>query len=144
MDIRKLTETYAVSPQIEVPDIDALSAEGFTTVICNRPDPEVGPSSQAEAIRQAVEAAGLTFVENPIPPGAWEPAIVARQAEALAEAAGPVLAYCASGTRSTIVWMLGAAAETEADALLSAALDQGYDLRKFRPQLEALHAQGRG
>lgn len=142
MEIRRLTETYAVSPQIEASDIPELKAAGFTTVICNRPDPEVSPSLQARAISDAVKAAGMEFVEIPVLPGGWEEEVVAQQAAALDRADGPVLAYCASGTRSTIVWMFGAAATTAPDALLSAARAQGYELEAMRPQLDRVHAQG--
>jgi uncharacterized protein (TIGR01244 family) len=139
MDIRRLTDDYAVSPQIAAADAEALREAGFSTVICNRPDDEVPPGMQADAIRAAVEAAGLKFVDNPITHGAMGPGEVEAQRRTIAEAEGPVLAYCASGTRSTVVWMLGAAPETAPDALLSAAREHGYQLDMLRPQLDALH-----
>jgi uncharacterized protein (TIGR01244 family) len=55
-------DDYAVSPQITPEDARAIGEAGFTTVICNRPDSEIGPDQQAEAVRRAVEAAGLRFV----------------------------------------------------------------------------------
>ena len=55
MDIRQITPRYSVSPQISVEDVPAIKAAGITTVICNRPDAEVPPSHQAEALRKAVE-----------------------------------------------------------------------------------------
>mgnify|MGYP006276961637 CR=1 FL=1 len=142
MEIRSLTDRYAVSPQVAADDMAALREAGFDTVICNRPDEEVPPGMQADAIRAAAEAAGLTFVDNPVTHGAMGPDTVERQRRAIEEAGGPVLAYCASGTRSTVVWMLGAAPETAPDALLSAARAQGYALDMLRPQLDALHRGG--
>ncbi len=38
MEIRALTPTYAVSPQIEATDLPAIKAAGYTTIIDNRPD----------------------------------------------------------------------------------------------------------
>ena len=61
MDPRTLTPRYSVSPQISVEDIPAIAEAGFTAVICNRPDSEVPPSHQADAIGAAVRAAGLDF-----------------------------------------------------------------------------------
>jgi len=139
MDIRPLTERYAVSPQIAPEDMPALRAAGYAAVICNRPDEEVPPELGSAAMREAAEAAGLAFATIPVMHGALGPDTVAAQRRAIAEADGPVLAYCASGTRSTIVWMLGAAPETVPDALLQAAQAQGYALQMLRPQLEALH-----
>jgi uncharacterized protein (TIGR01244 family) len=139
MEIRPLTERYAVSPQIAAEDVAAAKAAGYAAIVCNRPDDEVPPDLQSATIRAAAEAAGLDFVDNPVTHGGMAPETVERQRRAIAEAPGPVLAYCASGTRSTVVWMLGAAPETAPDALLSAARSQGYGLDMLRPQLEALH-----
>jgi uncharacterized protein (TIGR01244 family) len=141
MDIREITPAYSVSPQIAPEDIPVIAAAGFTTVLCNRPDGEVPPGLQADDLRAAAEAAGLTFVVNPVVHTAMTEAVVARQRDTIAEG-GRTLAYCASGTRSTVVWMLGAAATTAPDALLAAALRAGYQLEGLRPQLEALHARG--
>lgn len=35
MDIRDITPTYSVTPQIEPADLPDIAAAGFTTVICN-------------------------------------------------------------------------------------------------------------
>ncbi|MEM6741167.1 MAG: TIGR01244 family sulfur transferase [Pseudomonadota bacterium] len=140
MHIRPLTERYAVSPQISAEDIAAAQAAGYTTILCNRPDAEVSPDLQAAEVRTAAEAVGMHFVENPIAHGGMDADMVALQAKTIAEAPGPVLAYCASGTRSTVIWLFGAAAETDPDTLLAAAAKQGYALDTLRPQLEAIHA----
>ena len=66
MDIRQITPTYFVSPQISAEDVAQLPSLGFTCVICNRPDTEIPPSHHADAIKDAVEAAGMTFVVNPL------------------------------------------------------------------------------
>ena len=41
MDIREITPRYYVAPQIDAKDLSELKAQGFTCVICNRPDEEV-------------------------------------------------------------------------------------------------------
>ncbi|MCW8842420.1 MAG: TIGR01244 family sulfur transferase [Rhodobacteraceae bacterium] len=137
MDVRKLTETYAVAPQITVDDIPALAKAGFTHVICNRPDDEVTPDFQADALRAATEAAGLTFVYNPVSGTGMTPENVAAQAETLAIENATVLAYCRSGTRSAFVWGLANATTLSPDTILSAAAAAGYDLSSLLPYLEA-------
>lgn len=139
MDIRSLTPDYAVSPQISPEDMAAIRAAGFHTLICNRPDAEVPPDLAAAAMRPAAEAAGLVFVENPMGPPGLTQDMVDTQARAIADAAGPVLAYCASGTRSVLVWMVGAAPTTPADQLVEAAERAGYALRGHAPALAALY-----
>ncbi|MFW8634211.1 TIGR01244 family sulfur transferase [Cribrihabitans pelagius] len=142
MDARVLTPRYSVSPQISAEDLPAIAAAGYTTVICNRPDEEVPPSHQAEAIRAAAEAAGLHFEVLPLTHQTMTPDNVARQ-RALAEASeGPVLAYCASGTRSSVVWALGQAREMETDEILAKTAAAGYQLDGLRPALESLSAAG--
>jgi uncharacterized protein (TIGR01244 family) len=135
MDIRSLTPTYAVSPQIAPEDIAAIKAAGFTRIICNRPDGEIPPAVQAAAMRKLVEAAGLEFVENPVLPGDFSAATVDRQTAAIAGAKGPVFAYCASGNRSSVVWALGNAGKVSADELIAAGARWGYNLEPFRPRL---------
>jgi uncharacterized protein (TIGR01244 family) len=143
MDIRPLSASYAVTPQITPEDVPAIAAAGFTTVVCNRPDGENPAELSAETLRAAVEAAGLTYVENPFNAMTLGPEHVEAQRQVLDEATGPVLAYCASGNRSSVVWALAEAGRQPADALIGAAARHGYQLEGLRPQIEALAAQRR-
>ena len=133
MDIRAITPTYAVSPQIALEDLPAIKAAGFDTVICNRPDAEVPPDQQAAALQAAVEAAGMTFVVNPVTHQGLDDAMVTLQSDAASH--GKTLAYCASGTRSTIVWALGQAGHQAPDAIIAAASVAGYDIAGLRSRL---------
>ena len=141
MDIRTITPAYAVSPQIAPEDMAAIKAAGFTTVIDNRPDGEIPPDWHTEPMRRAAEAAGLAFVVNPVIGGMLTMDNVKAQAEAIAAAPGPVLAYCASGNRSSIVWALAHAGRLPVDDLIGLPARHGYMLESFRPQLEALAAR---
>ena len=134
MEIRHLTDSYAVSPQITPEDVAALKAAGFVRIICNRPDGEIPPALQAAQMRKAVEAAGLEFVENQIVPGNFAPEIIATQARAL-DAPGPVFAYCASGNRSSVVWAMSQAGKVPAGTLISTAARWGYNLEPYRDRL---------
>jgi uncharacterized protein (TIGR01244 family) len=138
MDIRPLTDRYAVSPQIDPQDAAAIKAAGYTTVICNRPDAEVPGMLQAAAMRTALEAEGLRFVVNPIDGRGMGIETVEAQAALLAEADGPVLAYCASGTRSAFVWAFAQAGQMPTDEIIAAGMAQGYPLAGLRGQIEAL------
>lgn len=138
MDIRRLTESYAVSPQIDPADLPAIAAAGFTTIIANRPDAENPAPLQIAAMRAAAEAAGLEFVENPVIGGALTMANVEAQGQAIAQASGPVLAYCASGNRSSIVWALSQAGSRPTDELIGIPARFGYQLEGLRAQIEAL------
>ena len=134
MDIRHLTDAYAVSPQIAPEDLAAIKAAGFVRVICNRPDGEIPPALQSAEMRKAAEALGLEFVDNQIVPGDFSPAIIEMQARAL-DASGPVFAYCASGNRSSVVWALTQAGKASADDLIGTAAKWGYNLEPIRARL---------
>jgi uncharacterized protein (TIGR01244 family) len=136
MDIRPITPTYAVSPQIEPEDVPDIVAAGFRRVVCNRPDAEVPIELSSEALRIAVEAAGLEFVDNPVTHPTMTAERVAAQREAI-DAEGPTLAYCQSGTRSSVLWSLAQAGRMPTDEILAATGRAGYDLSPLRPRLDS-------
>ena len=140
MDIRALTPTYAVSPQIEPADLAAIKAAGFSTIIDNRPDGEIPPHLHAAQMQTAATALGLTFVINPVIGGALTAQNVTAQAAAVAAATGPVLAYCASGNRSSVVWALLNAGTRPTNDLISIPARFGYNLEHLRGQLDAKSA----
>ncbi|MGJ8605294.1 MAG: TIGR01244 family sulfur transferase [Marivita sp.] len=141
MDIRTITDRYSVSPQIDPEDAAAIKAAGITTVICNRPDDEVPPSHHADTMRAAIEAQGLRFEVLPITHQTMTPDRVAQQMAIVEASDGPVLAYCASGTRCSVLWALSQAGQQPADAILTAVAQAGYDLSALRPTLDAAAAQ---
>lgn len=141
MTLRPLTDSYAVSPQITPADLPAIQAAGYTTVIDNRPDGEIPPDLHAAAMQNAAEALGLVFVVNPVIGGALTMDNVATQRAAIDSASGPVLAYCASGNRSSIVWALALAGQRPTDELIALPARFGYQLEGLRGQIDALARQ---
>ncbi len=141
MDIRPLSETYAVSPQIAPEDIAAIAAAGFETVICNRPDGEVPPELHLAGLRPQLEAAGLKVIENPMSGGALTMEHIETQRGAI-DTGGKVLAYCASGNRSSILWALAMAGRAPTDELIGAGAQYGYQVPQFRDLIEKLASTG--
>jgi uncharacterized protein (TIGR01244 family) len=134
--VRKLTETYYVSPQITPEAMAQLAEQGFSDVICNRPDIENGPELQHDLMQKAAEAAGLIYHFHPlVSQTLMLTDNVARQKELASSAKGTVLAYCASGTRCTYVWALGQVGEMPANDIIDTAAQAGYDLNPLRPML---------
>ena len=137
MDIRQITPRYFVSPQIDPSDMEELRAAGITLVLCNRPDAEVPPSHDSDAMRKAAEAAGLKFENQPLTHQTMIPDVIARNRACGVETGEVVLAYCASGTRSTIAWALGQAGEMPAEEIVAAARAGGYDISNISHALNA-------
>ncbi|MEM6408909.1 MAG: TIGR01244 family sulfur transferase [Pseudomonadota bacterium] len=136
MDIRALSPDFAVSPQITTAEVAILAEAGFTHVICNRPAFESAPEDAPDAIKAAVEAAGLGWTDNPLVSGQLTLDHVEAQ-----KVEGKVLAYCASGTRSAILWALSQAGKSATDDIITALVQAGYPLEGLRGQIEMLAQQ---
>jgi len=96
-----LTSDFAVSPQLSTGDFAWVAAQGFKTVINNRPDGEGGSKQPTSSeLEQAAKAAGLHYVYLPVVSGAITAAQVQAMRDALASLPGPTLAFCRSGARS--------------------------------------------
>ena len=144
MEIRPLTPTYAVSPQIDPADLAAVKAAGYTTVIDNRPDGEIPSHLQTAVMKAAAEELGLAFVANPVIPGGLTMENVRIQSQTIADAPGPVFAYCASGNRCSVVWALVNAGTRSTDDLIRVPSKYGYNLEPLRGQIDALAADAAG
>lgn len=120
--------------------MQALAEAGFSLVINNRPDMEVGLDHASSAMQAAAEAAGLSYVANPLTMETMTPDRQSLQGDSAASATGKVLAYCRSGTRSAICWTLSQAGKVPADDLLAATAAAGYDLSNLEAHLRAKDA----
>jgi uncharacterized protein (TIGR01244 family) len=130
--MKQLDSTTFVSGQIAPEEIAAL---GMAMIVNNRPDGEEPGQPSSASIAAAAQAAGVDYRHIPVAGGMSLPQ-VAQMADALAEAKGPVLAFCRSGTRSTYLWALARARlGDDADALSEKAAAAGYDLAPIRAVL---------
>ena len=138
MHIKQLSSDYSVAPQIAIEDVAKILNAGFKSVICNRPDQENPVPCQIDAIKAVALAAGLEFAENVFDSDSFGSDKVERQTELLKQMPGPVLAYCASGNRCSVIWAFSLASTLEIDTILEATTHAGYQLSHLRPQLENL------
>jgi len=143
-DFRKLSDSMWASPQISTAQIAEARDAGVTLVINNRPDGEAPDEPQGPEIEAAAKAAGLDYLAIPIShTGFSEPQVAAMQ-DALDAAEGGVLAYCRSGTRSTLLWALAQArAGADPESIAEAARNAGYDTSPVRPAMDMLAAQAK-
>jgi uncharacterized protein (TIGR01244 family) len=138
---RKLSDQMLASPQISVGDVAAAAAQGVTLIVNNRPEGESDDQASGAEIAAAAEAAGLGYVAIPVTHAGFSEGQVKAMAEALAGAGGPVLAYCRSGTRSTLLWALAEASRgADPETLARQAAQAGYDIGPVRAICDALAA----
>ena len=136
MDIRRITEDYAVSPQISPDDIPEIKAAGFRSIMCNRPDGEDYGQPEFDAVAEAARAEGIDVRCVPIVSGMVTPQAAQDFAAALEDMPKPMLAYCRSGTRCTMLWSIASYGRLSGDEIVSAARDAGYDMSGLVRQLE--------
>ena len=136
MDIRRITEDYAVSPQISPDDIPEIKAAGFRSIMCNRPDGEDYGQPEFDAVAEAARAEGIEVRCVPIVSGMVTPQAAQDFAAALEGMPKPMLAYCRSGTRCTMLWSIASYGRLSGDEIVSAARDAGYDMSGLVRQLD--------
>ena len=140
MEIHQLTSLLSVSAQLNVQDLEQVVAAGFKTVICNRPDQEGEDQPGSDEIAVACEKLGINWHYQPVKPRAFTDEQALQFGQLLDEAAGPVLAFCRTGTRCTNLWALSQAGKTPFPDLLQGAKAAGYDLTKLADRFNALAA----
>jgi uncharacterized protein (TIGR01244 family) len=136
MDLRRLDDATFVAGQIAPEEVADLAARGVTTIVNNRPDGEEYGQPPGAEIEAAAKAAGLDYHFIPVG-GGLSHAQIEAMAAALGEARGPVLAFCRSGTRSTLLWALARSRLGDSgEALAAKAEAAGYDLAPIRDFLD--------
>ena len=137
--LRQLSPRVFASPQIGLAEVAEAQAQGIGLIINNRPEGESEDQVSGAEIEAAARAAGIAYVAIPVTHAGFSQPQVTAMAAALASTDGPVLAYCRSGTRSTLLWALAEASRGESpDALASAAAAAGYDVGPVRAVMDML------
>lgn len=126
--VHRLTPVFGVAGQLDADDIAALAAQGWRSLVCNRPDGETADQPASAELVQAAAAHGLAWRHIPVVSGQWRDADVAAFAEAMRTLPAPVLAFCRTGTRSIHLWALAMADTLDAESLQRIATDAGYAL----------------
>ncbi|MCC6477624.1 MAG: TIGR01244 family phosphatase, partial [Sphingomonadaceae bacterium] len=124
---RKLTDNIYASPQIGLAEVAEAARLGVRLIVNNRPEGESEDQIAGAEIEAAARAAGIDYVAIPVTHSGFSEPQVKAMAKALDGAGGPVLAYCRSGTRSTLLWALSEASQGgDPDALTNMAAKAGY------------------
>lgn len=120
--------------QISVAQVAEFAAQGFGSILCNRPDAEPGAVPSAD-IEQAARAHGMAFAYQPVEfstLGRDDGVAFAKLVDALPK---PILAYCRTGRRCAALWVLARAPLMGVEAALTASRECGCELEDLRPRL---------
>lgn len=140
---RKIDDKTYASPQIGLAEVAYAKALGIGMIINNRPEGEADDQTPGADIEAAARDAGIAYVAIPVSHAGFSmPQVEAMQA-ALAQAGdAPVLAYCRSGTRSTLLWALAQARSgLDPDEIAARAAGAGYDISPIRATVDMLAGQ---
>jgi len=137
--VKKVSDKLHVGSQPTAGDIGRAKDQGIAAIINNRPDGEEAGQPAAAEVRRAAEAAGLGYTHLPVVSGRIDETQVRAFQKAVAEARGPVLAHCRSGTRSLTLHVLGEVLDgrMEKDEVIPFGQRLGFDLSGAVRWLEA-------
>ena len=131
MPIFQLTESLSVAAQITTQDIPNLAAQGFTVVVCNRPDDEVPGQTTMDEIEAACNAADIIFVRYPVDAINFPGPDIEGLGALFDDPGQSVLAYCRTGTRCANLWVTSQSGDAQA-AAVQTAREIGFDLSLVR------------
>jgi uncharacterized protein (TIGR01244 family) len=129
VEIIQLERDAAVAPQLVEADFATIARLGFRSVVNNRPDgeaPDQLPNAKAEA---AARRHGLEFRYLPVHNmNVTDDDVVAAFAQLMDVLPRPVLFYCRTGTRCTILWAQAEVGRRNVDEILAIARNAGFEL----------------
>ncbi|WP_170937116.1 MULTISPECIES: TIGR01244 family sulfur transferase [Rhodomicrobium] len=126
-----IDEKTSVAGQIQLDELEELAASGIKVIVNNRPDGEAFfGQPKAKDLEEEAARHGVAFFNLPFTMQTLTPELVAEFAKILKDADGPILAYCRTGNRSSLLWAASQVAlGAPIEAVLAQAQDAGYDLR---------------
>lgn len=144
MSIRKLAGQLYIAPQLTEADVKEAAELGIRTVICNRPDGEEENQPTFAQIQNLLAAEGIRATHHqPVVAPAINAADVAAFHKLLENADQPVLAYCRTGTRCSLLWGYHQVQNgSTAAEVVTAAAAAGVNLDNFQARLQDAAAHG--
>ncbi len=128
MDIKSISSSLSVCPQITAQDVQKIADLGFRSIVCNRPDGEGADQPVFDEIEAAAKKLGLETRYLPVISGKVSDEDADAFGKAMNEIPRPVLAYCRTGTRCATLWSLSQAETMTVADILAATKSAGYDM----------------
>jgi len=125
--MKKVTDCFYVSSQIDVGSLKFAKEEGFDQIICNRPNNEEHNQVDYEVIEAEAIDQGLEFHFVPIFSGNINLEAIQKTRQLLSKKK-KTLAYCRTGTRCITLWACAQASCKCPDKIIQNARAAGYDL----------------
>lgn len=140
--MKELPGHVFVSGQLMPAQIQDLAEQGVKSIINNRPDHEAPLQPLSEEMEAASKVESLDYVHIPMSAG-LTPDLILASIKTFESAARPIVAFCASGRRSTVLWAFAHVDLLGIDAVMQAISDAGYQLEQLRNPLMEFAARDR-
>jgi sulfide:quinone oxidoreductase len=133
----QLERDVFVAPQLVEADFAEVAGGGFRSVVNNRPDGEAPDQLPNDVAEAAARHHGLAFRYQPVANlNVTDDDVVDAFAELLDDLPRPILFYCRTGTRCSILWAQASAARLGVEQALEVTAQAGYDLEPLREHLD--------
>ena len=138
MNLSKITDEFSVAAGLQPQAASAVAASGAKMVIGTAPDREADQTPESRLMQAQLSSAGVAFAHVPVVIGLITDDQVRAFAQALRDAEGPVVAYCHSGLRATLLWALAMQETFGTRHVIHLADMAGFDIAPY------LEDQGEG
>jgi len=132
--MKELPGDVFVGGQIDIVTLTALSEQGVMSFINNRPDNEGHMQPSSESLAAAAAELGVDYVHIPMAGGITDHTLES-SIKAYSELPRPIVAFCASGMRSAVLWGFAHVEELGVDGVMKAISEAGYNLEQIRGPL---------
>jgi len=127
VEIRKINAQVSVSGQIQAQELQQIADAGFKMIINNRPDGEAPGQPSNGELAEVAESLGLRWYHLPVTMKSMNSEDAKTLGELLQRAAGPVLAFCRSGRRSSLLYLMSLLPAKSISEVLEYARKTGLD-----------------
>lgn len=139
MAIEKIADYLYVSKQLDERIAKRAAQYEIKTVICNRPDGEEEGQPSFETVKEWLNKYGIeNVIYMPVVMNDIDDNALEEFKQAVAKSPAPILAYCRTGTRSSMMWALNQVKRgVEVNSVIKAAELANINLEPLREKLEA-------
>lgn len=141
--MRELPGDVFVTGQLMPAQLQALAEQGVMSFINNRPDQEAPLQPTSDDMEQAAMAMSLDYFHIPMA-GNLTPGLIEASLTAYQNAPRPIVAFCASGTRSAALWAFAHVDQLGVDSVMAALTGAGYSLEQLRQPLTDFSKRDQG
>lgn len=134
--MKELPGDVFVAGQLLAAQIQALAEQGVMTFINNRPDMEGPMQPLSEELEKIAQELGVDYHHIPMA-GGLTPGLIEASTTAYDNLPRPIVAFCASGTRSAALWAFAHVDKLGVDGVMEAVSVAGYNLEQIRGPLGA-------